>query len=183
MKFEVVAWNIHIAEHWIGACISPSVLEHDTNNNCSAVGARLTQPQELGTCHLWNWNLSDDQPIADPGISQWRVPVVAGNATVSDINLSVFGEHEYLSDIEVKLISPQGTPVTLFSRQCSARVGKFNIDDSPVQPASVGVHSIPAVLIFRDGQVVEQLVGVHPIEDYRAALARAGVSTGNSTVV
>jgi thioredoxin 1 len=36
------------------------------------------------------------------------------------------------------------------------------VDDSQRVAGNFGIRSIPAVLSFRDGQVVDQLVGVRP---------------------
>ncbi len=50
------------------------------------------------------------------------------------------------------------------------KVGKLNIDENPQAPSGFGIHSIPAVLLFKDGKVVETLVGVQPKERYEKAL-------------
>ena len=52
----------------------------------------------------------------------------------------------------------------------SAKVGKVNIDDNPQAASGYGIKSIPAVLIFKDGEVVDTLVGVQPKEAYQRAL-------------
>jgi thioredoxin 1 len=41
-------------------------------------------------------------------------------------------------------------------------VGKLNVDDHPEVGARYGVRSIPTLLIFKDGQVVEQRIGALP---------------------
>lgn len=43
----------------------------------------------------------------------------------------------------------------------TARVGKINVDDGRIKSAEFGISSIPALLVFKDGKVVEQLVGLH----------------------
>lgn len=51
-----------------------------------------------------------------------------------------------------------------------AIVGKLNIDENPAIAERYGISSIPTVLVFRDGEVVEKLVGVHSEHDYQSAL-------------
>ena len=43
-----------------------------------------------------------------------------------------------------------------------ATVGKVNVDDNPHLAAQYGIRSIPTVLLFQAGQVVDQTVGVVP---------------------
>ena len=44
------------------------------------------------------------------------------------------------------------------------RVGKLNIDYNPNQAVNYGISSIPALLVFKGGQVVNQMVGLAPKE-------------------
>lgn len=46
--------------------------------------------------------------------------------------------------------------------QGSFKVGKINIDDNPMAAQNFGVNSIPTLMIFKDGEVVERFVGVQP---------------------
>lgn len=39
------------------------------------------------------------------------------------------------------------------------RVGKMNIDDHPATPQKYGIRGIPTLLMFKNGQVVDQIVG------------------------
>ncbi|NLO04186.1 MAG: thioredoxin, partial [candidate division WS1 bacterium] len=41
-----------------------------------------------------------------------------------------------------------------------AKVGKINVDDSPDLASKYGVRSIPALLFFKNGELVDQFVGV-----------------------
>ena len=43
-----------------------------------------------------------------------------------------------------------------------AKVGKVNVDNNPEVSVKYGIRSIPALLIFKGGEVVDQIVGVVP---------------------
>jgi len=55
----------------------------------------------------------------------------------------------------------------------SVKVCKLNIDDSPNIAAGYGVSSIPTLMIFKNGQVVERFVGVQPKKRLQEALEQA----------
>ena len=40
------------------------------------------------------------------------------------------------------------------------KVGKVNIDDNPQAAQMYGIHSIPTLLLFKDGDVSERIVGM-----------------------
>jgi thioredoxin 1 len=42
------------------------------------------------------------------------------------------------------------------------KIVKVNVDDNPDSPAQMGVRSIPALFLFKDGQVVSNKVGAAP---------------------
>ena len=44
------------------------------------------------------------------------------------------------------------------------KVGKVNVDDNPKTPNQYGVRSIPTVMLFKEGQVVDQVMGANPAE-------------------
>ena len=55
----------------------------------------------------------------------------------------------------------------------SAKVGKLNIDENPISPANFRISSIPAVLLFKNGEVVDAFVGVQPKERIAKAIEQA----------
>ena len=50
------------------------------------------------------------------------------------------------------------------------KVGKMDIDSSPVTPQRYGIRGIPTLLIFKNGQVKEQIVGNVAREEIEKAL-------------
>lgn len=49
-------------------------------------------------------------------------------------------------------------------------VVKVDIDESPSIAASYGVQSIPTIVIFKDGKVVDTMVGLQRVDVLKAAL-------------
>lgn len=47
-----------------------------------------------------------------------------------------------------------------------AHVAKLNIDDSPEIAEKFGVMSIPTILVFKDGELVEKVVGLQDKSQY-----------------
>jgi thioredoxin 1 len=43
-------------------------------------------------------------------------------------------------------------------------VGKINVDENPQMAQKYGIMSIPTLLVFKNGQVVEQFLGIQPKE-------------------
>jgi len=41
-------------------------------------------------------------------------------------------------------------------------IAKVNTDECPVTPSSYQIMSIPALLLFKDGEVVDKTVGMRP---------------------
>ena len=46
-------------------------------------------------------------------------------------------------------------------------VGKLNVDDNPNTAFKFQIRGIPALLLFKDGQVVESVVGLAPKDDLK----------------
>lgn len=65
-----------------------------------------------------------------------------------------------------------------------AKVGKLDVDANPALAESFGVRSIPTLLVFRNGKVVDQRVGALPkpmiAEMLERQLATTGVGTGSA---
>ena len=52
------------------------------------------------------------------------------------------------------------------------RLGKLNIDENPRTPARFQITSIPTMLLFRDGKLMDGIVGAVPKADIEAVLNR-----------
>jgi len=49
-------------------------------------------------------------------------------------------------------------------------VGKLNVDDNPNTAFKFQIRGIPAVLLFKNGQLVESVIGLAPKEDFKRAI-------------
>ena len=55
----------------------------------------------------------------------------------------------------------------------SAKVVKVNVDDASSSAQSYGVNSIPTLMVFKGGEVVDRFVGVQPKSRLQQALDAA----------
>ena len=63
-----------------------------------------------------------------------------------------------------------------------AKVGKLNVDDNPAVAARYRISSIPTLLVFRGGQIVDQRVGAPPQTEMVALIERQLVPAGAGPV-
>ena len=52
------------------------------------------------------------------------------------------------------------------------RIGKVNIDDQQGLAAEYGVRAIPTLLLFNQGQVADQIIGLRSKRDLKASFDR-----------
>jgi thioredoxin 1 len=57
----------------------------------------------------------------------------------------------------------------------SVKVAKLNVDEGPEVAAAYAVHSIPTLMIFKEGEVVDRLVGLQRKAELERALDRVTV--------
>ncbi len=57
--------------------------------------------------------------------------------------------------------------------QGSAKIAKLNVDEAPNSAQSFGVSSIPTLMVFKNGEVVDRFVGVQPKARLQQALDAA----------
>ena len=63
------------------------------------------------------------------------------------------------------------------AEECAGQVkiGKVNIDQQQGLAAEYGVRAIPTLLLFHQGQVADQMVGLRSKKDLKASIARVAV--------
>ena len=52
------------------------------------------------------------------------------------------------------------------------KIGKVNVDEQQPLAAEYGIRAIPTLLVFRNGQVADQIVGARSKRDFKASLDR-----------
>ena len=55
--------------------------------------------------------------------------------------------------------------------QGQAVIGKINVDDQPELASQFGVMSIPTLILFKDGQPVDKMVGLQSKDALKAKIA------------
>ncbi|MBM4310717.1 MAG: thioredoxin [Deltaproteobacteria bacterium] len=50
------------------------------------------------------------------------------------------------------------------------KIAKVNVDQQPNLAARYGIRSIPTIILFRGGEIAEQMVGMQPKEALKAKL-------------
>lgn len=53
------------------------------------------------------------------------------------------------------------------------KIAKMNVDENPATPGKYGVRGIPTLILFKNGQVVDQLVGAVPKTQVKALIDKA----------
>jgi thioredoxin 1 len=53
------------------------------------------------------------------------------------------------------------------------KVGKINIDDNPKTATSYGVMSIPTLILFNKGDIVDKLIGLSPKDRLEGLIKKA----------
>ena len=106
----------------------------------------MSQPLKFTDANFQNEVLESDRPVLVDFWAAWCGPCRAVGPTIEELAEQYDG---------------------------TVKVGKLNIDENPQAPSDLRISSIPAVLLFKNGKVVETLVGVQPKERYEAALRQA----------
>ena len=52
----------------------------------------------------------------------------------------------------------------------SVKVGKVNVDENPQTTVKFGIRSIPTLIVFKNGEVAEQIVGAVPKREIEKVL-------------
>ena len=53
------------------------------------------------------------------------------------------------------------------------KVAKMNVDENPATPSQYGIRGIPTLILFKDGKVVDQIVGAVPKTRLTALVEKA----------
>lgn len=53
------------------------------------------------------------------------------------------------------------------------KVGKVNVDECPATPSKYGIRGIPTLMLFKDGKLLDQVVGAVPKAQLEALIKKA----------
>ena len=103
----------------------------------------MSKPKEFTDANFQSEVLNSDEPVLVDFWAAWCGPCRAVGPTIEELAEQYDG---------------------------TVKVGKLNIDENPKSPSGFNIHSIPAVLLFKGGEVIETLVGVQPKVRYEQAI-------------
>ncbi len=106
----------------------------------------MTKLREFTDANFQSEVLESDQPVLVDFWAAWCGPCRAVGPTIEELAQQFDG---------------------------TVKVGKLNIDENPQAPSGFNINSIPAVLLFKEGKVVETLIGVQSRHQYEQVLERS----------
>jgi subtilisin-like proprotein convertase family protein len=114
------------------------------NSTAFAIGYSVTSACESFTF---------EAPFPIPELQNYTTRIInvpSTNGSVADVNFNVNFTHAFLSDVEMEVISPQGTTVKLFDRSCSNTNSTLSLtyDDSGVDLACA-VTTLQTIVPFQ----------------------------------
>jgi thioredoxin 2 len=143
---------------------------------CSACGARNRVPKEKVASGL--------VPVC--GRCKQQLPIDTMPLTVTDSTFSTEIEQSPLP-VLLDLWAPWCAPCRMITpvidelaSQMAGRVrfAKLNIDENPATPSRFNVSSIPTLLLLKNGNEVDRLVGVQPKAEIARRLERVAALKG-----
>ena len=101
--------------------------------------------------------------------SEFEQLLTDNKLVVADYTATWCGPCRVVAPLIDKLASEYGDKPDGIATQ-RATVVKIDIDENPEAAKKHGIRSIPAVLVFKDGEVVESFFGSQPYETYSNAV-------------
>lgn len=87
-------------------------------------------------------------------------------------NAVIKADHSVLVDFwapwcgPCRLLSPLLEKIAMQYKD-KIKIVKLNTDENPEIASKYNISAIPTILFFKNGQVVEQIIGIRPLEEFK----------------
>lgn len=95
----------------------------------------MAKPAEITDANFQEEVLNSDVPVLVDFWAEWCAPCRLIGPTIEELA----GEYEG-----------------------RVKIGKMDVDSNPGTPAKFNIRGIPALLVFKDGEVVDSIIGAQP---------------------
>ena len=127
----------------------------------------ITDSSATGTGVLLDWSLDLQTPgvplsIVDRDVTLSEIVVPAENSIITDVNVTLTLEHSFIPDLDVFLVSPQGTRVELFTDLGSNETNMTNTVFDDESAVRIVDGSAPFTGRFIAEELLSKLDGENP---------------------
>jgi thioredoxin len=142
---------------------------------CASCGAKNRVKEILAAAHLPICG-NCGAPLNDSGAGDSKPQIVTDASFATDV-IEASSAKPVLVDAWAEWCGPCRMIAPVLDQLAAEspgryKIAKLNVDENPRTAAQFNIRSIPTMLLFKNGQLVDQIVGAQPKQAIAARLSR-----------